>query len=347
MIKDSALDSKAAKYGWHSYQMTPIESGLINHTYKVVTPSGQFILQHVNTNVFKQPLAIDSNMYLLKYHLRTSHPDYLFVAPIAGMDGNTLYEVNSLYFRAFEFIEDSHTITTVNTSEQAFEAAKAFATFTAVCNAMDTTALQETLPNFHNLPLRYQQFEAALNSANNERLTDCKTLIQGLQEQKAIVTKYEAFIAHPDALKRVTHHDTKISNVLFNDANKALCVIDLDTVMPGYFISDVGDMLRTYVCPVSEEESDLSKIMVRKDYLQAIQAGYYSHMQQHLTAFEQAHFFFAGEVLIYMQALRFCTDYLQNDVYYPIKYPHHNLVRATNQMQLLLALQQTLANSNY
>jgi Ser/Thr protein kinase RdoA (MazF antagonist) len=347
MIKDSALDTMAAKYGWHSYQMIPIESGLINHTYKVVTPSGNFILQQVNTNVFKQPLAIDANMRLLKQQLKTSHPDYLFVSPIAGMDGNTLYEVNSQYFRAFEFIEGSHTIAIVNTPEQAFEAAKAFATFTAVCNGMDATALQETLPNFHNLPLRYQQFKAALHGANDERLTACKTLIQDLQSQEAIVTTYEAFIAHPDALKRVTHHDTKISNVLFNDANKALCVIDLDTVMPGYFISDVGDMMRTYVCPVSEEESDLSKIVVRKDYLQAIQEGYYSHMEQHLTDFEKAHFFFAGEVLIYMQALRFCTDYLQNDVYYPIKYPHHNLVRATNQMQLLLALQQTLANSNY
>lgn len=341
-MQTALLDTLAAKYGWHNYQMTPIESGLINHTYKVVTPQGKFVLQQLNTNVFKQPLAVDANMQLLKSQLATSQPDYLFVAPIAGIDGSSLYQVNDQYFRAFYFIEGSHTVATVTTPEQAYEAAKAFATFTAVCNTIDTTALQKTLPNFHNLPLRYQQFEAAINTANSERLTACKTLIEALQAQQTIVTKYEAFIAHPDAIKRVTHHDTKISNVLFNDANEAICVIDLDTVMPGYFISDVGDMIRTYVCPVSEEESDLSKIVVRKAYLQAIQTGYYSHMQQHLTDFEQAHFFFAGEVLIYMQALRFCTDYLQNDVYYPIKYPHHNLVRANNQMQLLLALQDVI-----
>jgi Ser/Thr protein kinase RdoA (MazF antagonist) len=341
-MQTALLEMLAAKYGWHNSQVTPIESGLINHTYKVVTPQGKFVLQQLNTNVFKQPLAIDFNMQLLKASLATSQPDYLFVAPIAGINGSTLYEVNGQFFRAFHFIEGSHTVATVNTPEQAYEAAKAFAKFTAVCKTINANALQETLPNFHNLPLRYQQFEAALHGANDERLTACKTLIEALQTQQTIVTKYEGFIAHPNAVKRVTHHDTKISNVLFNDANKAICVIDLDTVMPGYFISDVGDMIRTYVCPVSEEENDLSKIIVRKAYLQAIQAGYYSHMQQHLTAFEQAHFFFAGEVLIYMQALRFCTDYLQNDVYYPIKYPHHNLVRANNQMQLLLALQDVI-----
>lgn len=341
-MQTALLDTLAAKYGWHNYQMTPIESGLINHTYKVVAPQGKFVLQQLNTNVFKQPLVIDANMQLLKANLATSQPDYLFVAPIAGIDGSTLYQVNGQYFRAFIFIEGSHTVATVNSPVQAFEAAKAFAKFTAVCNTIDANALQETLPNFHNLPLRYQQFEAALFTANDERLTACKTLIKALQAQQAIVTKYETFITHPDAIKRVTHHDTKISNVLFNEANEAICVIDLDTVMPGYFISDVGDMTRTYVCPVSEEESDLSKIVVRKDYLQAIQEGYYSQMEQHLTDFEKAHFFFSGEVLIYMQALRFCTDYLQNDIYYPIKYPHHNLVRATNQMQLLLALQQVI-----
>lgn len=341
-MQTALLETLSAKYGWHNYQMTPIASGLINHTYKVVKPRDKFVLQQLNTNVFKQPLAIDANMQLLKSQLEISQPDYLFVAPVAGIDGNTLYQVNDQYFRAFNFIVDSHTVATVTSPEQAYEAAKAFAKFTAVCNTIDATVLQETLPNFHNLPLRYQQFEAALYGANDERLSASKTLIEALQAQQAIVTKYEAFIAHPDAIKRVTHHDTKISNVLFNEANEAICVIDLDTVMPGYYISDVGDMIRTYTCPVSEEESDLSKIVVRKDYLQAIQEGYYSQMEQHLTDFEKAHFFFAGEVLIYMQALRFCTDYLQNDVYYPIKYPHHNLVRANNQMQLLLALQEVL-----
>lgn len=341
-MQTALLDTLAAKNGWQNYRVTAIESGLINHTYKVVTPQGKFVLQQLNTNIFKQPLAIDANMQLLKSQLATSQPDYLFLAPIAGIDGSTLYQVNDQYFRAFHFIEGSHTVATVTTPEQAYEAAKAFAKFTTVCNTIDVTALQETLPNFHNLPLRYQQFEAALLTANEERMTACKTLIEALQAQQTIVTKYEAFIKHPDAIKRVTHHDTKISNVLFNEADKAICVIDLDTVMPGYFISDLGDMIRTYVCPVSEEESDLSKIIVRKDYLQAIQEGYYSQMEQHLTDFEQAHFFFAGEVLIYMQALRFCTDYLQNDVYYPIKYPHHNLVRANNQMQLLLALQEVI-----
>jgi Ser/Thr protein kinase RdoA (MazF antagonist) len=333
-MQTTLLHTLAAKYGWHNYQITPIVSGLINDTYKVVTPNSNFVLQQLNTNVFQQPLAIK--------HLANKHPEYLFAAPIVGIDGNSLYEIDGQYFRAFNFVNHSHTVAVVNTPQQAYEAAKAFATFTVNCDGIDTAKLQETLPNFHNLSLRYQQFLHALQTGNKERIEACKTLISNLKKQASIVDKYQAFITNPDARIRVTHHDTKISNVLFNDADQALCVIDLDTVMPGYFISDVGDMIRTYVCPVSEEENDFSKIILRKDYLQAIQQGYYSQMWQHLTAFEQAHFFFAGEVLIYMQALRFCTDYLQNDVYYPIKYPHHNLVRANNQMQLLQALQQTI-----
>jgi len=123
--------------------------------------------------------------------------------------------------------------------------------------------------------------------------------------------------------------------VLFNEANKGVCVIDLDTIMPGYFISDVGDMLRTYVCPVSEEATDLDTIIIRKDFIQAIQDGYFSEMKNELSAFEQDHFYFAGEFMIYMQALRFLTDYLNNDIYYGRRYEKHNYNRAMNQVILL------------
>lgn len=345
-MQTSLLHTLAACYGWQSYQATVIASGLINHTYKVVTSNGEFVLQQLNTKVFQQPLAIDVNMQLLKNYLRDTHPNYLFVAPIAGINGNTLYRVNDQYFRAFTFVKNSHTISVVNEPQQAYEAAQAFGRFTANCNAIKINQLQETLPNFHNLPMRYLQFLQAVQTGNQDKVAACKTLINRLQRQVNIVKKYQAFISHPDAKIRVTHHDTKISNVLFNQAQETICVIDLDTVMPGYFISDVGDMIRTYTCPVNEEEGDESKIIVRAAYLQAIHQGYYSQMQQYLTPFEQAHFFFAGEVLIYMQALRFLTDYLLNDVYYTIKYSQHNLVRASNQMQLLEVLQQVLITKN-
>jgi Ser/Thr protein kinase RdoA (MazF antagonist) len=134
---------------------------------------------------------------------------------------------------------------------------------------------------------------------------------------------------------RVTHHDTKISNVLFDNDDRGLCVIDLDTVMPGYFTSDVGDMMRTCVSPVSEEEKDFSKIMIREDYYKAIVKGYTEGMQGELSEDEQGSFFDAGCYLIYMQALRFLADHINNDIYYGAKYEGHNYMRACNQIVLL------------
>ena len=142
--------------------------------------------------------------------------------------------------------------------------------------------------------------------------------------------------------KRVTHHDTKISNVLFDGQDKGICVIDLDTVMPGYFLSDVGDMFRTYSCPVSEEEKNLYLVMVRKDFMQAIEKGYLSAMTDELSQFEKDHLYFGGEMLIYMQAIRFISDYLNNDIYYGSRYPGHNLVRTQNQVRLLEEFQKAI-----
>ena len=143
---------------------------------------------------------------------------------------------------------------------------------------------------------------------------------------------------NPSFKLRVTHHDTKISNVLFNQEDKGLCVIDLDTVMPGYFISDVGDMIRTYLSPANEEEKDFSKIEIREEYFSAIWKGYMSEMNDELSTEEKNHFIYAGKFMIYMQAIRFLTDHLNNDIYYGAKYPGHNLVRAGNQAVLLQRL---------
>jgi hypothetical protein len=126
--------------------------------------------------------------------------------------------------------------------------------------------------------------------------------------------------------------------VLFDESNKGLCVIDLDTVMPGYFFSDVGDMMRTYLSPVSEEESDLEKIVVRKEFYKAIVEGYSAEMSDELTALERNHFLFAGKFMVYMQALRFLTDHLNNDIYYGAKYEGHNFIRARNHTTLLQRL---------
>ena len=163
-------------------------------------------------------------------------------------------------------------------------------------------------------------------------------MIQWLMDQDFLVRRFSAMEEGGGFKKRVTHHDAKISNVLFNEQDQGLCVIDLDTLMPGYFISDVGDMFRTYLSPVSEEESDFSKVEVRDEYYHAICEGYLSEMKEELSADEKSGFFDGGCYLIYMQALRFMTDHLQDDAYYGVHYANQNYVRAGNQVTLLQKL---------
>ena len=304
----------------------------------------EFILQKINTNIFKRPDLIDANIRLLAAYFKELHPDYLFTEALSNKNGETLCEIEGGYYRSFKYIPNSYTVDTVQNAEEAFEAAFQFGKFTALLNGLDASQLKITLPDFHNLSLRYQQFETAILNGNPDRIEEVKNDIVFIRSQKNIVDKFETFIQHPDAQQRVTHHDTKISNVLFDEKNKGLCVIDLDTIMPGYFISDAGDMMRTYICPVSEEEADLNKVIVRKDFLRSIQDGYLTGMGDVLSAYEKDSFFLSGEVLIYMQAIRFLADYINNDVYYGCKYPTHNLVRARNQIKLLQEYQEAIKN---
>jgi thiamine kinase-like enzyme len=239
------------------------------------------------------------------------------------------------YFRLAPFIKNSHTIATVQKPEQAFEAAKKFGEFTHLLSGFPVEKLEPTVIDFHNLTLRYQQFLKSLETGNAARMQQSKELIQFIKSHKNIVDTYENILRNPVFKLRVTHHDTKISNVLFDEENKGLCVIDLDTVMPGYFISDVGDMMRTYLSPANEEEKDFSKIEVREEYFKAIREGYMSQMKNELNEEEKKHFIYSGKFMIYMQALRFLTDHLNNDIYYGAKYEGQNFVRAGNQMALL------------
>lgn len=316
--------------------ITSFGSGLINHTWLVQTPKSKFILQRVNSNVFKNPESIASNIGAIGDYLRHKAPEYLFVQPVKTLQGKSILKhPTEGWFRLSPFVEGSHTIDVVSKPEEAYEAAKQFGEFTACLKEFDTDSLHITLPDFHNLTLRWQQFNTAIESSATERRKQAANLIQSLQSRYSIVEDYKRLTANSAFKKRVTHHDTKISNVLFNASGKGLCVIDLDTVMPGYFISDVGDMLRTYLSPVSEEEADFEKIKIRENYFTAIAEGYLGQMQNELTEEEKAHFVYAGKFMIYMQALRFLTDYLNNDVYYGQKYEGHNLVRAGNQASLL------------
>ena len=179
------------------------------------------------------------------------------------------------------------TFTSVEKPVLAFEAARQFGKFTNLLSGFDLSVLKNSIPDFHNLSLRYKEFNLALQNGNKDRILQAQALIKQIEKYSHIVTEYEKVKQDARFRKRVTHHDTKISNVLFDDQNKGLCVIDLDTVMPGYFISDVGDMMRTFLCPCTEEEKDFSKIEIRENYFMATAEGYRSEMEEDLTEEEK------------------------------------------------------------
>lgn len=317
----------------------PFGSGLINHTWKINGNDQCYILQRINQQVFKKPADIAFNIDIASRHLNRFYPYYLFVTPVKSTSNEDIFfDKESGYFRLSPFVENSHTIDVVGEPGQAYEAAFQFGRFTKLLSDFDVNQLKITLPDFHNLTLRYQQFEAALLNGDPERIKQSEKLINNIIAQKYIVEVFEKIKTSPHFKLRATHHDTKISNVLFDKNNKGLCVIDLDTLMPGYFISDVGDMMRTYLSPVSEEEKDFSKIAIRDDYFAAIAEGYLGQLQDELSDEEKKHFVYAGKFMIYMQAIRFITDYINNDIYYGSKYEGHNLVRAENQLILLQKL---------
>lgn len=323
-------------FGLSATNAQPFGTGLINNTWKIVDGTKSYILQRINNSVFKQPEDIAFNIAAIDKYLKLHYPDYLFIAPLAAINGQPVYhDTENGYFRVMPFLEGSHTVDVVEHPEQAYEAAAQFGKFTRLLENFNAENLRIPLPDFHNLSLRYKQFETALKKGNPERIGKSAAMIETAGKYKSIVTQFESIKQNPQFKIRVTHHDTKISNVLLDYNNNGLCVIDLDTVMPGYFFSDAGDMIRTYLSPVSEEESNLAKIEIRQEYFEALAKGYFSQMNQQLTAEEKDHFVYAGKFMIYMQAIRFLTDYLNNDIYYGCKYEGHNFVRAGNQFTLL------------
>lgn len=313
-------------------------SGLINYTLKVTGNGEDYILQKINSSVFKSPESIAQNLTLLQAYFKTIHPDYLFVGALPSLTNELLIKSDDNdndYYRLFPFVKGSKTINFISKRKEAFEAAIQFGRFTSMLNDFDPAKLNYTLTDFHNLQLRFEQFKQAYQNAEPALLEQAATEIKQVYDHYNILQSYNQVIADKDIPLRVIHHDTKISNVLFDKDLNGICVIDLDTVMPGYYLSDVGDMMRTYLSPANEEETDLAKIHIREDIFADICKGYMQEMGDILTETEKKHFIFSGKFMIYMQAIRFLTDFLNGDVYYEVKYPGHNLMRAKNQFDLL------------
>lgn len=313
-------------------------TGLINFTYLIhyKPDTKYYILQEINTNVFKKPEIISNNIDKASKFLSKNHPEYVFAKAIDTIKGENLFFHQYKHWRLSKFVENAISFDKLNNPALAYEAAKAFGIFTKNLEGIDKNGLEESIPNFHNLSFRYLQFQEAINTAIPERLNQAQELVNYFQENNHYVSTYESIVRDEDYPKRMIHHDTKISNVLFDkNTEKSIAVCDLDTMAPGRIISDLGDMVRTYTSQENEESTDYKNVTVRKSFFEALAKGYISEIKNLLTGSEIKYLNYAGPFMIYMQGLRFITDFLTGDKYYATQYEMQNLNRATNQQYLL------------
>lgn len=319
-----------------SFQLERIGSGHIHDTFKLSGPKS-FVLQRFNDKVFTRPDIVQRNIRLAADHLHAHHPDYLFVAPLAANNGETMIpDEHGHLWRIFDYVGHSYSIDEASTVEQAYLAASAFGRLGRLLSNCDVAGFLPTIDRFHDLAFRYRQFLDELNGAGPDRQKAAADEIADAMRHSFIVTEYETLISKGVLRQGIFHNDTKINNVLFSkDTDKVIAVVDLDTLMPGYFIYDLGDLVRTIVSPVSEEEKDACKIEFRPEFYRAIIEGYLSEMKDSLLPEERSYLSFAGQMMTYIMALRFLADFLRGDTYYNTTYPGQNLVRARNQFRLL------------
>lgn len=321
--------------------------GLINATFFIETASSKIVLQKINTRVFTNAVAIQSNYVKVYNYIQQNTQNFLLPKPVfTGNSESFFIDSTSGFWRGFYYVPDSAVKHFISNAAEAYTVAALFGRLLKVLDGFPAQQLKETIPQFHDLHLRYQQFENAVKNGDQQRKLDTTSLIESLKKRQNYVELYDTIVDQKDKFPvRVLHHDAKIGNILFDkQTGEVLCAVDFDTLMPGYFFSDFGDLVRASACSASEEENDLSKVFIIREYYEALLKGYLDATENILTEEERSLLIYSGHILIYMQCLRFTTDYLSGDIYYKTSYINHNFCRAINQMTLLESLEKLVPN---
>lgn len=325
----------------------PYGTGHINDTYCAVFDQGgsslRYILQRINQHVFKDPAALMDNVRRVTAHLSArlvglpgSSRRVLTLIP--ARDGQCFHlDREGNYWRAYIFIERARTFDAVESPKQACEAAKSFGSFQKLLADLPPPRLAETIRDFHHTPKRFAALEAAVAVDPVNRAALAKPEIEFALDHKAMTsTLLEAKLP-----ERATHNDCKLNNVMLDDATgEGICVIDLDTVMPGLVLYDFGDMVRTSVSKAKEDERDLSKIVAEFPMFEALVRGYLASASDFLTPAEKGHLVLAGKLITFENGLRFLTDFLVGDTYYKVHRENHNLDRTRTQFKLVESIEQ-------
>ncbi len=323
-------------------QAIPTGSGHINDTYLVTTTSEKYILQRVNHNVFKNVDRMNQNIIKALVHLNekqnTSNDNRFRDLEIilTNVGKNHFKDANGDYWRMMNFVSDSTSFDVAEKPETAYEAAKAYGYFQKQLIDLNPDDFFPVIKDFHNLEMRMNNFYKVLDGDPADRNQYAKEEIEFVKAHEEISHKLKELLNNNQIPIRVTHNDTKINNVLLDkNTLKGISVIDLDTVMPGTVLFDFGDMIRTFTSPAEEDETDLSKVVLRLDIFEAMATGYLSELKELLTKTEINNLVFGGKIMTFMIGLRFLTDYLEGDVYYKTSRENHNLDRCRTQFKLL------------
>jgi Ser/Thr protein kinase RdoA (MazF antagonist) len=325
---------------------TPYGSGHINDSYSAVVFQGnrkvRFLVQRMNHHIFKDPIAVMENIQRVTSHLAeqlAGEPDRArrVLALVPACDGRAWHmDEGGNYWRAYRFIENASSYDAVQTPRQAHQAGKAFGRFQQMLARMPAPRLHETIPDFHNTPKRFAALQRAISEDVANRAAGACADIDFALAHESIV----GILVYANLPERVTHNDTKFNNVLLDDATgEGICVIDLDTVMPGLASYDFGDMVRTTTSPAMEDEQDLSKVSMEFSMFEALTRGYLDAAGSFLTNAEKQHLAIAGKLITLEVGLRFLTDHLAGDTYFKVHREGHNLDRCRTQFKLVESIE--------
>lgn len=318
------------------FDVKQLTSGHLNQTFLVKNNQDRYILQCINTSVFKHLDRVTHNISTVADHLQKKDYPHKILDHLAFEDGEKLYANK---WRLFPFFGGCQTFLKVQSAEQAFEAAKFLSEFHWYLKDLSTDGIHEAIEGFLDFKSRQENFENALKTAAAPRLKEAKAEIEFVQKHNNILDAWLTLL--PQLPNRLLHADPKISNFLFdeNSQTKITALIDWDTLMTGPILYDFGDMVRSYTNLKDEDDPEEKGDNFSLENYQALKDGFLDYLKDELTKLERQNMDLAGKAVIYVQALRFLTDYLNGDVYYAVNYENHNLDRTRNQINLLSDLE--------
>lgn len=351
MILKKDLQEVFANYGFDasSYvNIKQIKIGHINSTYTLYFDQGssvkRYLLQEINTHVFKNPIQLMENIEkittFLSEKVRLSgakNYENLSLRVIHTLDHHS-YMISSKnhFFRVYNFIENAKTYQKTNDLKLFYNAGKTIGTFQNMLSDFDASQLHETIPNFHNTPYRFQTFLKVLKENPCDRAKDCEEEIQFVLHLKDFTPVITSLIEQKLIPIKVTHNDTKLNNIMFDcETKEGLCLVDLDTVIPGTILYDFGDAIRSGCNRADEDEKNLEKVRFSVDLFKAFSEGYLSSVASSITECEVNHLVDSAILMTFECGMRFLTDYLDGDHYFKTKYDNHNLVRCRTQFHLV------------